>query len=127
MGQLLEKPDSVVKQSKEPYRNFLKDMPLFADFPYDSISLVLHNSIFKKYNKDKLLFLTGDEADFFYIIISGWIKLFRETRDGHEAVIAVLTSRGVFGQSAIAKKGYYSYSAEAASDLSVLQISSSFM
>ena len=46
-----------------------------------------------KHAKGKILFLHEDEANHFYIARNGWVKLFRETLDGTQAVVDILTCR----------------------------------
>lgn len=113
--------------SKFAYVDFLKDNLLFSDFSDESLNKVLLNSSVKKYEKDQLLFLTGDKADFFYIVISGWVKLFRETHDGHESVISVLTHGDMFGKTAILKNGSFPYNVQIISDAILLLIPAAFI
>lgn len=65
-----------------------------------------------KHEKGKVLFIHGEDADRFFIIKSGWVKLFRETLDGAQAVVDILTSNHIFGETAIFENGRYPYSAE---------------
>lgn len=127
MEKILERPASAAKNHKESYRSFLKEVPLFSDFPDRALDQVLANVHARSFHKDKFLFMIGDKADFFYVIINGWIKLFRETRDGHETVVAMLTVSDVFGRCAVLKNGAYPYSCQAATDAEVLTIPSNFM
>ena len=129
MGTLLEKTPQVNTQQvcRKNYKPFLKNVSLFSDFPERALDQVLQNTIIKDYKKGHSLFLVGDTADFFYIIINGWIKLFRTTRDGHESVIAVLANGDMFGRCAVLKNGSFPYSAEVITDLRVLMIPSNFM
>ncbi|MDB2414207.1 Crp/Fnr family transcriptional regulator [Rickettsiales bacterium] len=132
MEKLLEKSASQgvlhkFMQSKEAYRSFLKRMPLFCEFSETCLSEVLANSRIKHHKKGDILFMTGDNAQNFRIIVNGWIKLYRETRDGHEAVVSVLTNNEVFGKTAILSKGTYAYTAEAITDTEMLMIPAAFM
>lgn len=119
--------DSTSSTGKETYRHFLKGVSFFSEFDNDALSQVLESAALKKYTKDQLLFLTGDKADFFYVIVNGWVKLFRETRDGHESVISMLAAGDIFGKTAILKKGSFAYTAEAVTNTAILQIPASFM
>lgn len=65
-----------------------------------------------KHAKGKILFLHEDEASHFYIARSGWVKLFRETLDGTQAVVDILTEGHIFGETAIFQDNLYPYSAE---------------
>jgi len=66
----------------------------------------------KVYEKGQVLFLHGDGAEFFYIIRQGWVKLYRETLDGTQAVVDIFTAGHMFGETSIFEEGRYPYSAE---------------
>jgi CRP-like cAMP-binding protein len=66
----------------------------------------------KTYDKSKVLFINGDAAERFFMIKSGWVKLFRETLDGSQAVVDILTTRSIFGETAIFEDDVYPCSAE---------------
>lgn len=74
----------------------------------------------KSIPKGKVLFLHEDEAEYFYIIAKGWVKLFRETLDGKEAVVDVLNDGHMFGETSIFEDGVYSYGAEVVEDAELL-------
>ncbi len=66
----------------------------------------------QRHTKGKLLFVHEDEAERFFIIKSGWVKLFRETLDGTQSIVDVLTTGHMFGETAIFEADLYPYSAE---------------
>lgn len=68
----------------------------------------------KTLQKGQMLFVHQDEADKFYIVSQGWMKLFRETLDGDQVVIDILPQGHVFGETSIFEDDIYPYSAEAA-------------
>lgn len=62
--------------------------------------------------KNHVLFMQDDVAEWFYIVGSGWVKLFRETLDGDEAVLDVMPQGNIFGETAILENNSYACSAE---------------
>jgi CRP-like cAMP-binding protein len=62
--------------------NFLKKVPLFSGLDNEYIKYFLQASKVKVYDKGKLLFLHGEPADTFHIVLDGWVKLFRQTIEG---------------------------------------------
>ncbi len=64
--------------------------------------------------KGQILFIHEDKAESFYLITRGWIKLFRETLDGAQAVVDILTTGHLFGETSLFQDDLYPYSAEAA-------------
>ncbi len=57
----------------------LKYLPFFKGIDTNSLSKLAEQSSLKHYDKGQLLFLHGDNSKYFYIISSGWLKLFRDT------------------------------------------------
>lgn len=66
--------------------------------------------------KGHIIFMHEDEAAWFYVIETGWVKLFRETLDGDEAILDVLPPGSVFGETACLENGIYSSGAEIIED-----------
>jgi CRP-like cAMP-binding protein len=72
--------------------------------------------------KGKVLFIQEDVAEKFYLITNGWVKLFRETIDGTEAVVDVLTSGHMFGETAVFEHDTYGFSAQCVEDTHMLML-----
>lgn len=77
--------------------------------------------------KGDTLFLQDDDADAFYIVLSGWVKLFRETLDGNEAVIDMVTNGHIFAETAILEDSVHSFGASAIEDVRVLRLPSALL
>lgn len=106
---------------------FLKSLPFFNGLSNADIHDFIGQSNIKKYTKNQAIFLHGDKANHFFIIISGWIKLHRETPEGDEAVIALFTRGDVFGEAAIFSKASYPFSAHAAEESEIIEIPSGIL
>lgn len=72
--------------------------------------------------KGKILFFNQDDADKFYIVVKGWIKLFRETLDGTQAVVDIVPAGHIFGETCIFEDDTYPYSAEATEPSEILAL-----
>lgn len=116
-----------IRPNPTQYKHFLKSVSLFNEFSDASLADVLAHSQVRRYQKNDLIFTAGAHADAFRVIVRGWVKLFRETRDGEEVVFSVLTNHEVFGKTAIFHGGLFSYYAEAVTDCEVLSIPATFM
>jgi len=68
------------------------------------------------------LFHQGEPATAFFIVIDGWIKLYRVTMAGEETVINVLTRGSSFAEAVAFTRASYPASAEAVSDARVVRI-----
>lgn len=102
---------------------FLKAVPFFAELKNEDVYQLLQNARVKLSPKGALLYLHGDMADSFYVMLSGWVKLFRQAPDGDESVISALTRGDVFGESALlSEKATYAASCQVVEDATVLVI-----
>ncbi|MFV0279387.1 MAG: Crp/Fnr family transcriptional regulator [Rhodoblastus sp.] len=72
--------------------------------------------------RGQIIFTQGDPADAFYIVIEGWVKLYRLTPGGDEAVVTVLTRGESFAEPVMFLGGRYPVIAEAASHGRLLRI-----
>ncbi len=106
----------------EPIGNFLKSLPFFSGLADPAVTRLLQSAPVKTYPKNKTLFLLGDKADRFFIILDGWIKLYRGTSEGEEAVVALYTRGDAFGEAAIFEQADYPFSAQAAEEVRLIEI-----
>jgi CRP-like cAMP-binding protein len=113
--------------SKEHLEQFLRSLPFFKGMDDSDIAHYLRKSHIKEYKKHQSIFIHGDQADRFFIIIGGWIKLHRETPDGEEAVNAVLTRGDIFGEAAIFCEEKYPFSAHCVEPCKVIETPTSFL
>ena len=77
------------------------------------------------YAHRQLIFAQGDPADGFYLVLDGWVKLFRLSPSGDEAIVGVFTRGESFAEAVFFLGGTYPASAEAASPLRLLRIDAS--
>lgn len=73
--------------------------------------------------RGQTLFTQGDTAEAFYVVLDGWIKLFRLTSSGTEAVIGIFTKGQNFAEAAAFTGGVYPVSGEAVTDGRLLRVS----
>ncbi len=102
-------------------------MPLFREASGNTIKALSSASQFLTLEKGEALFMQEDPADWLFVIRSGWVKLFRETMEGSEAVIDMATTGEMVGETAIFEDGLHSYCAAAAEKVSVLRLPASLL
>ena len=73
----------------------------------------------------QVIFSQGDKADGFFLILEGWVKVYRITPSGEEAVVGLFARGESFAEAAVLQGAVYPASAEAASPLRALKIDSS--
>lgn len=103
-------------------KSTFQNLGLFSNVSADFLNSVQNQAISKNEPKGHVIFLSGDEAKNFYLIRSGWVKLFRETLDGSQAIVDILTGGQIFGETAIFEDFAYPYSAEVAEDAEIVLV-----
>ncbi len=79
----------------------VRETPLFAGLSEDAVNGILRGARLKHYERGEMLFLRGDSVDRFFVLLDGWIKVFRDTPDGEQSVVAVMKPGDGFAQAAI--------------------------
>ena len=95
---------------------------LLESMPEDIADTILSSSCNRGFGRGETLFLQGDVASTVYIVLDGWVKLFRITQNGAEAVVGVFTKGGSFGEAAAFRHDTYPVAAEAVTDCRVVQV-----
>ncbi len=98
-------------------------VPIFQSCTPDLLARISTGAVTERQPKGKILFINGDNAASYFLIRKGWVKLFRETLDGDQAVIDILPAGHLFGETAIFENGIYAYSAEVIEDAEILRLS----
>lgn len=106
---------------------FLNALPLFADLPPPDMDAFLKSTSQRTYKKQQSVFLQGDKADRLFIVMEGWVKLFSETVEGDESVMALYTRGDIFGEAAVFSDTGYPLGAEAAEETTLLEIPASVL
>lgn len=101
--------------------SFFKDMPQAA-FVHFAAKAHIHED-----QKGKVVFLHGDNAACFYVVINGWIKLFRDAIDGTEAVFDMISVGHICGETSIFNDNIHTYSAEIVEDASYIALPTSLL
>jgi DNA-binding NtrC family response regulator/NAD-dependent dihydropyrimidine dehydrogenase PreA subunit len=71
---------------------------LFRDISKESIEKTLSRAGYKVLPENSVIFKQGEEADSFFVVISGKVKIFRTSSEGQESLIGHLTSGEGFGE-----------------------------
>ena len=79
----------------------LKATPLFGATPDEAVLRLIGDGGPKTFDKGKLLFQQGEPADAFYVILDGWVKISRMSRDGEETIVGVFTRGETFAEAAM--------------------------
>lgn len=109
-------------RKKQKISNILADVPPFQGAVEDVLKLLEAQAVVRECEKGRILFLQDDPADYFYVIVSGLVKLFRETVDGTQAVIDVLSAGRIFGECGAFLQKKYTYGTEIVENAELIAI-----
>lgn len=100
----------------------LLGLPLFSGLTREELLDLVSEAWVAVSPATSLLFLQGDPARHFYVVLEGWVKLFRTTAEGDEAIIAVIPHGQSFAEAAVFEEGSYPVSAAMVDDSRLLCI-----
>ncbi len=108
--------------TSETIHELVTAIPLFSRIDEGMLGGILANSKVVEPDKGEVLFVQGDSAEFLYVMLSGWVKLFRETGEGNEAITALCTHGDLFGEAVLYQGSHYPFGAQAVEDAIVLRV-----
>ncbi|WP_205320040.1 Crp/Fnr family transcriptional regulator [Notoacmeibacter marinus] len=95
---------------------------LFKDMDEPVLQTLLAGSSVMDAGRGEVLFLQGDPADAFFVVLEGWIKVYRVTPGGDEAVVGIFTDGQNFAEAAAFIDGAYPASGEAVTESRIARI-----
>ena len=76
----------------------LLNVPIFSNLDEKQISFIATKMRNKKYSKSDIILMEDEVGDTFFIILEGSVKVTRDSEDGMEVILAVLSSGNFFGE-----------------------------
>jgi len=95
---------------------------LFASLPEALAGALLAKATVRTTTRGETLFSQGDPARALFVVLDGWVKLYRLSSTGAEAVVGVFTRGRSFGEAPALQQGVYPVSAAAVTDCRLLQL-----
>jgi CRP-like cAMP-binding protein len=105
--------------------DIIHSTPLLGGMPRDVVRDLAGSLLPRAYEKGTSLFHQGEPAEAFFIILGGWVKIYRTTPDGLEVVLHVFKRGETFAEAAMFLGGRYPASAETVSAARLLRIDGS--
>jgi CRP/FNR family transcriptional regulator len=96
--------------------------PLFKELDAELLRALAARAIERRFRKDELLFVAGDEARGLYVIVEGAVRAFRESAEGREQVIHVERAGATVAEVPVFDGGTYPSSVAAETDSILLFI-----
>jgi len=81
--------------------DFITEIPLFKGLPERQIVEISKIALNRPFNRGQIVFSEGDEANGFYILVSGRIKIFKLSSEGKEQILHIFESGEPFGEAAV--------------------------
>lgn len=85
----------------------VRSVPLFAGLAEASLLDLLRDAVVRQLPRGGVLFLQGDPASRFFIVIDGWVRLVRSTPEGNEVTIALFGRGESLAEAAVFQHGSY--------------------
>lgn len=82
----------------EKTRDIISAIPLFSGLPRDQLDDVTRIAVDRHFKKKQIIFSEGDEADGFYVVIEGLVKIFKLSFEGKEQILHIFGPGEPFGE-----------------------------
>lgn len=102
----------------------LRNTALFSGLNDETLAKLLKHARINTHARGEMLFLQNEPVEAFYVVLDGWVKIFRTTPSGDEAVIGVFHRGESFAEAAAFVSGKYPATGETVSDARLLHIPS---
>ncbi|MDH3934285.1 MAG: cyclic nucleotide-binding domain-containing protein, partial [Gammaproteobacteria bacterium] len=79
----------------------LEDVAIFSGLSKDDLELLEHHMVTRSFQKNTIIINEGDEANSFFIIIKGAVKVFLSNEEGKEIIINAQFAGDHFGELAL--------------------------
>lgn len=101
----------------------LEKISLFSQIPADCLAKLEQVSTLRKYPKNSILFMEGDDTGQLYIVQSGLVCVYTDDDDGRQLVLNYMGEGDYFGELSLLDKQPRSASARVTEDSQLLTIS----
>eukprot|EP01030_Chromulinospumella_sphaerica_P025818 gene25818-25984_t len=95
---------------------------LLKSAPEPVVQALMATARVRDFDRGATIFLQGERASAIYIVAEGWVKLYRISPNGAEAVVAVFTKGSSFGEAVAFRHDVYPVASEAVTDCSLIRI-----
>src|SRR6185503_776576 len=85
----------------------LRRTALFGELDGATLGALAARAVERRYERDEVLFIAGEEARGLYVIVEGSVRAFRESAEGREQVIHVERAGATFAEVPTFDDGAY--------------------
>ncbi len=101
----------------------LKKIDLFKNLSDEELKELEHYLTTAVYRKKEDIFTEGDAPEWFYIVLTGKVKVTKISHDGKEIILEIISPYDIFGGVAVLRNFPYPANAVAMEDSEILKIS----
>lgn len=109
------------------YETLIRSLQLFSGINIEDLYALLGNGQIRDFSKGKLLFLEGEPANRLYVVLKGWVKIFKGTVNGEETVLQMLSDGDAIMESAVFLNTSFPVSCQVVEDATLLSIPAPFL
>ena len=103
-------------------RHYFSQHALFNQIDDESLNRIIAGTSAVNYAKGQTIFHRGDPADVFYFVLEGWVKVFRSTAEGDEAIVHIFSAGDTIAEGVAFAGKNYPVSAQAVESSRVVPI-----
>ena len=100
----------------------VRAVPVFGGLAPPALAPLLEGAVAKPFARHAVLFLPGEPATGFFVVLEGWVRLYRQTPQGQEITIAVFGRGDSFAEAVVLQTMPFPVSAQAVADSRILVI-----
>ena len=108
--------------NKQATASYLQTLSIFQNMKSESLLQFAEHARYRTDKKGSIIFFPDAPNEKFYVVKKGWVKLFRETLSGVEAVIDVIPAGHFFGEIGLTGIDTMPYGAEVIDDAEILTL-----
>lgn len=111
-----------IESSVRAYMDIIHALPLFVGLNEETLQDILKYSRVVSHNKGALIFMQREQATRFYIVLEGWVKLFKGNPEGEESILQVMGVGETLLETVIFNNTPYPVNAQAVEQVKLLSI-----
>ena len=100
--------------------SLLTHLPPFLQLDRSEIREILDQAMSRRYDKETSVFDEGDKAEFFHLLLDGYLRVLRTTENGDQVILLHIASGQLFGFAQAVGRTTYPATAMAVSECIVL-------
>jgi CRP-like cAMP-binding protein len=101
---------------------FLSQIPVFSDLGKEDLCSLAGMTVARSVQKGEVIFHEGDHATGFYIVARGRVKVFKDTSDGREQILHIISPGETFAEVALFSGSTYPANAQALEESEVYYV-----